>query len=381
MSIISKFFGSNRDKDKRNSSLPLKVRFYASSFKNNRHEYYEFLSMIMIESMGRKTILDIFRDDATRYGKSNPRGVLSDHWARKIEESGDLAQTFKGTLPDEDVNFIASLQAAGGGILESGLIDLSNLIKVQKRLGAILKRFAIMVGFAIILITAMLFAIGYHLAPEVQGSFSAIDPVYYKSASKRFFGLAEFMRERGHYYLILVLLIVASMPFILRWFTGPMRRWLDKFGVFHLYRSVQSIRFMLSLSTLIQPRLGSESISLPKAISILNRGESKWMKWHMDQMMVRMDEADIGPETFDTGLFDKEVIWYLMDMASVSGLDTALQKSKVRLEAHTIDALDKKTKIISWTILVSVVLSMIGIYLWVISVIMEMTSLMKLGIF
>ena len=365
----------------RDSNLPLKIRYYSSNFKKNRHEYYEYLSMIMVESMGKKTILDIFRDDARRYGKGNPRGELSAFWASRIEQSGDLAQAFEGTLPEEDVGFIYSLQAAGGGILESGLKDLSHLIQVKNRLSGILQKFTAVTLFAFSLFVGMLFAVGYFLAPEIQGSFNTIPPEFYKGGSRLFFGIGEFMRSSGHFYVGGALILLFMTPFILKNATGKARSYLDKYGVFALYRNVQSIRFLLSLSTLIKPHAGAESISLTHAVHLLSENESRWMRWHLGKMQQRMEQADIGAETFDTGLFDKEVIWYLTDMASVSGLDEALQRSKTRLELHTVTALESKTKILSWIILLSLVFSMLGIYMLVLKVMMEMTGLMKLGVF
>lgn len=362
------------------SDVPIGLRRKASSFKKNRHEYYEYLSMIMIETQGKKTILDIFRDDALRYGPKSNRGALSEYWAQKVSENGDMAETFKGTLPNEDVNFIYSLQEAGGGILESGLNDLADLIKVKNQLSAILTRFAFLVGFASIMLVGMLFAIGYFLAPEIERSFSSVQPYMYGDAARAFFALGEAVRQYGFFFIGFFILALASVPFLLKNMTGSLRYRLDGFGFFKLYRNLESIRFMLSLATLLKPRTGADTVSLSRAIPLLSKGEGRWLNSHTTEMMRRLNEAEIGPETFDTGLFDKEVIWFLTDMSSVSPFDYALQRTKTRLEQHTITVLEKKAKILSWIILIILVICMLGNYMWVLKVIMDMASAMKLSI-
>ena len=362
------------------TSLPFSVRFAAFFFSDTRDEYYEYLSMIIKNSNGAKNIKHIFYDDIDRYGKS-PRGILSQHWAKVSEETGDLGQCFDRTLPASDVNFIRSLQEAGGGILDTGLQDLADLTRVNQKLSGILKKLYFVIGFSLLLVVGMLFAIGYYLAPEIQSSFTAIDPVYYKSMSRLFFGIGDAMKENGLFYLFIFLALASCFPYVLSNLTGSIRTTLDKYGIFALYRKTHSIRFMLSLSTLIKSRVGAESISLDSAVYMLMKNESRWMKWHLGRMLEKMEGAMIGAETFDTGLFDKEVIWYMSDMQAITNLGDAIQLSKSRLEEHTIKDLSTKSMILSWIILLSTVLSMLSIYFLVMVVISEMTSLMKLGIF
>ena len=49
------------------------------------------------------------------------------------------------------MNFIRSLQEAGGGILDTGLQDLADLTRVNQKLSGILKKLYFVIGFSLLL--------------------------------------------------------------------------------------------------------------------------------------------------------------------------------------------------------------------------------------
>ena len=61
--------------------IPLFLRLDALRFRALRADYYEYLADLVEGTQGRKSLRDIFDDDAHRYGRRTVRGRLSRYWA------------------------------------------------------------------------------------------------------------------------------------------------------------------------------------------------------------------------------------------------------------------------------------------------------------
>ena len=83
--------------------IPLFLRLDALRFRALRADYYEYLADLVEGTQGRKSLRDIFDDDAHRYGRRTVRGRLSRYWAAAyLEAGGDLGVAWSGTLPAEE---------------------------------------------------------------------------------------------------------------------------------------------------------------------------------------------------------------------------------------------------------------------------------------
>jgi hypothetical protein len=352
----------------------------ASSFRKKRADYYDYLANIMPVVRGRQTIRDIFVNDAVRYGKK-PRGILSAHWARQIDDAGgDLAKTFEGTLPKEDVGLIGSLQKVGADALEDGLKDIAAITRLSTNLVKTFKSTVLVAGIAFIVLIAMLFAVAYFTAPQLKDTFSTIPPEYYREHSRRLFGLAEWIRSNA----VWVLLGVAAFIWLVAWslpnWTGKTRRWFDKWGLYRVYRDINATRFLVTIAALTAPR-GRQSINLPTAFATVYPFASPWLRSHIEQMNNNLNESTIGAGTFNTGLMDQETFYFFEDFAAAQGLTTALAKGRARLETQTVQSVAVRANVLRWILLLTAVASLFGIFFWHYAVIDEMTALMKLGIF
>ena len=65
---------------KRIAGRGLLLRLDAWRFRPGRADYYEYLADLIEGTQGRKSLRDVFEDDARRYGVDTERGRLAGEW-------------------------------------------------------------------------------------------------------------------------------------------------------------------------------------------------------------------------------------------------------------------------------------------------------------
>lgn len=334
-------------------------------FQRHRANYYEYLCDIMEGTAGKKTMLDIFQDDAVRYEGSH-RGVLSAHWAYAFQDvsGGELQGTFAGTVPDDDVMIIGVGQTAGSGALEDTLRDLADYTRLaeQARSGFLSTAMAGVACMGVLIL--MLALIPYVTFPQLAKTFSALPEDAWVGAAGSLRAAAGFLGAN----LFILLGSLGVLFYILAWslphWTGAMRVKFDDYFIWRIYRDFQAIRFMMVLATILKPR-GNRSPKLRDGLLMLSAPDKPWLNWHVEQMIDRIDkESLIGPETFDTGLLNQELYFYLNDVCRTQGLDAGLQRTRRQVEVKVLADVARRATVVRWSLMLSAVVGTVVIFMW-----------------
>ncbi len=343
----------------------------ARRFRPQRADYYEYLADLMVQTGGRKTLRDLFADDARRHGPDTVRGKLAAHWlARYQEGGGDLAATFQGSLPPDDILLIRVGQRAGAGALERAFVDLAKLTRLVDAARRTVVATTIVGVLAMLVALAGIAAVPLFTVPRLQQTF-ILPAEYLRPLTRQLYALADFI---GAYALssaaVLVTLAYLSV-WSLHGLVGPLRRRLDEVGVWRLYRDFQGVRFLSALATVLRQR-GNVTTSLRDALHLQASGAGRWLRWHIDAMLARIDAGEIGAGTFDTGVVDRDTYWYLRDMIDTRGLDDGLQRASERIERRTLGAVAKRAAMLRWLMLLTAVGVLMGLSFWHVAVVQEM---------
>ena len=154
---------------------------------------------------------------------------------------------------------------------------------------------------------------------------------------------------------------------------NALRRWLDKWGPYRLYRDVQAIAVVSTAATAVKPRAG-KVMQIRQAIELQLPGASRWLSRRLQAIQNRLDDAKKGAEIFDVGLLDREIYWYLEDLTNTLGLDAGLQMTRARMETTILKRVEDRAKVLRWAALICAVLFMAGLFFWHQSVIMDMRN-------
>jgi type II secretory pathway component PulF len=118
------------------------------------------------------------------------------------------------------------------------------------------------------------------------------------------YAVSQFITHHGIWLgLGLVAFFVGLFYSFPRW-TGRVRKQLDKYLPFNLYRDFASSMLMISLASLMR-----SGISLRSSLERTYKHSSPWGKWHIRQILINLSKPSNGTfgQAFNTGLFDQEL--------------------------------------------------------------------------
>ncbi|WP_231570266.1 general secretion pathway protein [Achromobacter sp. RTa] len=347
------------------------LRLDAARFRSRRADYYEYLADLVEGTQGRKSLRDIFEDDARRYGQDTVRGRLSQQWAAAYQDAGgDLGAAWAGTLPAGECLLLSCVQDEGGD-LAAALRDLARAARQAADAWLALASAAAAGVLAAAVAFALLCAIPFFTVPRLQRVFQAVPAEDYAALTRALFALAEGLKAWLPLWLVLVFGLAALGFWSLPHFTGPVRARLDRWLLWRLYRDFHAIRFLSLLAVLVRQH-GSADTRLRRALAVQARGAPPWLLAHLQDMLARIDAGLTGPEIFGTGLLEAETWWYMADMIDALGMEAGLARARQRVEGRLLAHVRRQASALRWLLLIASVAAVLGIALWHYGVIDEL---------
>ena len=195
--------------------------------------------------------------------------------------------------------------------------------------------------------------------------------VLHGASTRRLFGLSDLLAATWPLFAIGGALICAVWVWSFAAVVPPWRRLVEGIGPWRLYRDVQATRFLALLDVLLR-RHGNLDARLRTALAAQRPYARPWMAWHLDSMLDRIEAGEVGADTFDTGLLDRRLWWFLGDMTLAHGLEAGLRLARERVQSHLLPAVARQASVLRWWILLSVVAQLIALMLWHYQVIDEL---------
>ncbi len=264
--------------------------------------------------------LDILWEFASDDG-AKPKKALAivlNSWRQSVREGITLGDAVAGWVPEKDRLVISSGEAAG-----SLDVALENAIFIHmggKKIGAAIKSaFAYPIVLILVCIVFM-----YIVSNQLVPAFDAIRPKEeWTGTGASLATLADFLDK----YLIpigasFMAVVVAVLYSLSRW-TGPIRKRLDQYAPYSLYRLSVGSGFLLSMSAMIKA-----GIPVPKALHLLRKDASPYYKERLTgTLSVLRNGKNFGEALHETGFQfpDKESVNDIRAYASLGGFDETLQ--------------------------------------------------------
>lgn len=341
-------------------------------FAGVRADYYDYLAALLQGMQGRRTLREIFERDARRYGAKSVRGRLSRRWSQTYQGAGgDLYATWLGCFPQDELGLIRMAQSFGNAALVRTLAELARVLQLTSRAKAILTATLWSGAMALLLAFCMVLAVPWFTVPSLMRTFSTVPTEYHGGLTRSLLRFSELVQANWPFIAVLTvggsLLVLWSLPNT----CGPLRRSLERFALWRVYRYVAALRF-LTLLAIVLGRDGSESTQLRTALIMQNTGASKWQASHINAMLARIDAGMAGADTFDTGLLDRAQFWFLADMVTARGLQAGLVLGGERLRTQVLGTVAKQAMALRWGLMLSSLACLLGLGLWHYAVIDEL---------
>lgn len=341
------------------------VKLRSIIFARKRSDYYMYLADIFKSTKGQLNFKKIFSNDVERY-KGKTRGHLSAYWNQQFDNSGgNLKRTFLGTLPQEDVELLDSLQRLGGyNALEDGFTDLAHNSGVVNKARAQLIATTFAAFAATMVVVAMVLMIPPFTVPTIRNSFSMIPDEILPESARRLYRFADFIDSYWFLCLVAAVGILGLCYWSFSNMTGKMRVLFDKYGfAWSMYRDFQSLRFITSLGSMTKPR-GNVTMGLLDAIKLQLRGASRWKRYHVSQMVEMVQGGNASSDIFSTGIVDEETYFYFDDLIRSRGFDDALQYVRTRIESRVLKRIQIQSTILSWILMMTAISVAAYLMLW-----------------
>ncbi|AZY53090.1 hypothetical protein [Bordetella avium] len=350
----------------------IQLRLDAWRFQRARADYYAYLGALLQASEGRVALRDIFANDLLRYGPGNYRGRLGARWASACgTHGGDLAVLWTGVAPAQDCLLLATAQSAGSAALAQSLLDLAQASRLADDAWRQIKGAVLAVALALTVLIATLWALPLFTVPHLVQVFADLPAAYYGPWTRALTRFAGHMVWAGPLSAVLAAASLAVWLWSFGRWRGALRSRFDRVGPWRLYRDSQAIRFLSLLEVLIRDR-GAIDARLRAALKALRQYALPWLAGHIDEMLARIDRGEVQASTFNTGLLDRQLWWFMSDMMAAHGIEAGLSRARQRIEQAWLPQLAAQVLFWRWLLLLGTVLCMLALVFWHYGVIDEL---------
>jgi type II secretory pathway component PulF len=360
------------------NAIPLNVRRAAARFKRNRADYYGYLASMLESSKGNTKILKLFENDAQRY-QGKPRGILTAYWAEVYHNNGaKLAETWQGTLPDDEITIIRVAQGAGDGAIIMALKDISRIATLSDRVKtqSLFTLTAALIGMAVALVMSTVFVV--FAADFFQKQYSFIPLSEWGPFGRSYNAHAERVKSYGLYVLLAIAILVALAFWSVSNLIGPVRTWLDRnVAIYRTIRDIKGAMFLSTMSTLTRKR-GNVMFTLENSLSTLAQSaRSPWFKWRVEEIIAKIQSSGaIGSEAFRTEMISEEMYFYLSDTQEARGFSEGFDETGKYVENTILTNIIKRMAVYRWVLLLGAMLVVLIVIGWQFSVMYEMKGVM-----
>jgi type II secretory pathway component PulF len=276
--------------------------------------------------------------------RRNPMAPLYAIW-RDRASSKNLRKSWEGTIPNEDLIVIS---AGEKGNLAEALRFLSRVVTLQEQTRAAITGAVVLPIFMSVLLAVIQLGVAYGMMPIMT---EIMPPEQFPLVGAGLYAMSGFVANWWPFiYGIPILLVVAVMLSLSRW-AGPLRRRVDNFGPYAVYRDVRAGEFLVALAALT----GAKT-SVFDSISLLLPGASPWLRSHLLRMRASLKSESSMVKAMDTGLFNEEIFDRLVEYSGRTNFDAGIRK----IGLMTVEEVAESIKARSVT-LRSVLLALVGL--------------------
>ena len=216
-------------------------------------------------------------------------------------ETGSLSEALRGIASTTELTMIDATQAAGDATMADGLLFLSETVHKTDAMVAVMRKSVTYPIILLLMFASLLTGFSVNAVPILTQLSPASN---WPPMGQALYAVSQFITHHGIWLgLGLVAFFVGLFYSFPRW-TGRVRKVLDKFLPFNLYRDYASSMLMISLASLMR-----SGISLRSSLERTYKHSSPWGKWHIRQILINLSKPSNGTfgQAFNTGLFDQEL--------------------------------------------------------------------------
>ncbi|WAC71859.1 hypothetical protein OU995_20055 [Roseateles sp. SL47] len=267
----------------------------ARRLKQRRADFYYDLASALEDKVPLFTILRKY--EARSRGRSRGDALLFRHMLREAM-GGSLSQALIGVVPTTELILIDAIQGSGDAGLSRGLYFLSETVEKVDRMFRTVRKAVVYPIILMVLFAGLLTGFSLFAVPILA---DLLPPERWPALGKVLYAVSYAV---SHYGILMALALVAGLvAFALslsRW-QGHVRRRLDKWAPYSLYRDFAGAMLIVSISSLMRA-----GVSLRSSLERAARFSSPWMRWHLREILARLssEQSTQFGQAFSTGVLN-----------------------------------------------------------------------------
>jgi type II secretory pathway component PulF len=170
----------------------------------------------------------------------------------------------------------------------------------QQLLGACMQRLSYPI--VILILALILLVVINHMVLEPFLSFLPL--THWPDAARQIYHSANWLKQYGLMSVMSLILCIIGFTHALGHWCHPLRRHLDTWPLWRLYRQAQASYFLSSLSV-----MSEQGIALKEALNLLSMNATPYAAEHLQRMQTALASGKTAlSDVLNTGLFDAEAI-------------------------------------------------------------------------
>jgi type II secretory pathway component PulF len=269
-----------------------------SSLRQRRGDFYQDLAAALEDRVSIFTVLKGFEARARRRDPSTAKMYLE---MMKAMQKEGLAHALRPIISSTELIMLDAIQNSGDATLAKGLFFMSDMCAKLDRMSRVMRKAVTYPILLLIVFSALLVGFSIYAVPVIE---SLLPVEKWPPIGQKMHAVATIVRNYGLFIAVTVLvMLVAFMRSLSRW-QGPVRRALDSYPPYNVYRSYTGAMLIVSLSSLMRT-----GVSLRGSIERAMKFSSPWLRWHLRETLRALSSGNATQfgAAFRTGLLNPDM--------------------------------------------------------------------------
>ncbi len=245
-----------------------------SALRNRRADFYQDLAAALEDRVSIFTVLKGFEARARRRDPSTAKMYLA---MMKAMQKDGLAHALRPIISPTELIMLDAIQNSGDATLAKGLFFMADMCAKLDQMSRVMRKAVAYPLGLLIVFSALLIGFSVYAVPVIE---TLLPVEKWPPIGQTMHAVAYVVRHYGLWIVgAVVVLLVAFMRSLSRW-QGPVRRVLDKYPPYNVYRSYTGAMLIVSLSSLMRT-----GVSLRGSLERAMKFSSPWLRWHLRETL------------------------------------------------------------------------------------------------
>lgn len=312
-----------------------------------RAAFYEDLASALEDGIDIVSYLKKRADRAKQL--RDPLGPIYRYWLRRMD-SMTFSESMKGSgIPDSDIMVLSAAET--GASLPDNLRFLAKSVREVAEMKKVIMGAVFAPSLVFLVIIGLIYGFSAYFVPVLT---TIIPPEKWPAAGRFLYGVSQFAMGYGVLLLGVLIAAVAGLVISFNRFIAPVRRDIDNWPPYSLFRAYQGAITLVSLASLM-----AAGTSMIEALTRVSKSSGRWVQWHMRTITKRLDQFSGNPgKAFDTGLLPLRALNRVVDRAERSDFGAALQSIGLTILVDVRKDVEASAKLLNIIMLVFAGLTM-----------------------